>query len=173
MLIYLQMIETGDDRSKFIEIYESYRALMFFVAKKRLSNDHDAEDAVHSAFVKIAENIKKIEPVSPKTKRLVVIIVEHIVFDMLKKQSRHVEYEYLDEVLIDQLPQLQDNGLLSQCILKLPENYRHVIWLKYYYGYTLREISKLLGISLSSAQKTDQRAKKKLEELYKESGGII
>ena len=42
-----------------------------------------------------------------------------------------------------------------------------VIWLKYYYGYTLREIASMLDISLVSAQKLDQRAKKKLEELYK------
>ena len=104
MLIYLQMIETEDDRSKFIEIYESYRALMYYVARKRLTNNHDAEDAVHSAFVKIAVNIKKIEPVSPKTKRLVVIIVEHVVTDMLRKQSRQPESEYMDEALIDHLP---------------------------------------------------------------------
>ena len=172
MLLYLQMIDAEDDRDKFIRIYESYRALMFFVARKRLSNDHDAEDAVHGAFVKIAENIKKIEPVSPKTKRLVVIIVEHTVTDMLRKQSRHAECEYNDETFTGRMPP-QDDGLLAQCILKLPENYRHVIWLKYCYGYTLREISKMLGISLSSAQKIDQRAKKKLEELYRESGGTI
>ena len=32
MLIYLQMIETGEDRSKFEEIYYEYRNLMYFIA---------------------------------------------------------------------------------------------------------------------------------------------
>lgn len=48
-----------------------------------------------------------------------------------------------------------------------------VIWLKYVYGYNLREISKLLDISLIWAQKIDQRAKKKLKQLYREGGGNL
>ena len=48
-----------------------------------------------------------------------------------------------------------------------------MIWLKYYHGYTLREIAKLMDISLAWAQKIDQRAKKKLEELYREGGGTL
>lgn len=63
------------------------------------------------------------------------------------------------------------DDLLTEAILKLPEQQRHVIWLKYYHGYSLREISKMLGITLSWAQKIDQRAKKQLEILYKEGGG--
>ena len=48
-----------------------------------------------------------------------------------------------------------------------------VVWLKYKQGYNLKEISKMLSISLPWAQKIDQRAKKRLEELYKERGGIL
>jgi len=166
------MIDTEDDRSKFIEIYTAYRALMFHVARKRLSNERDAEDAVHGAFVKIAENIKKIEPACPKTRRLVVIMVEYVVTDMLRRRGRHPEDDYIEEAMTTGA-EAEEENLLARCILKLPENYRHIIWLKYYYGYSLREISKMLGISLSSAQKRDQRAKKKLEELYREEGGTI
>lgn len=36
-----------------------YRGLMYHVAYEILHNEQDAEDAVHHAFVKIAENIKK------------------------------------------------------------------------------------------------------------------
>lgn len=67
--------------------------------------------------------------------------------------------------------ELHTDDLLTEAILKLPEQQRHVIWLKYYHGYNLREISKMLGITLSWAQKIDQRAKKQLEMLYKEGGG--
>ena len=59
MLVYLQMIETPDDRSKFEIIYLEYRDYMYRVAFAILHNVEDAEDAVHYAFVKIAENIKK------------------------------------------------------------------------------------------------------------------
>jgi len=51
MLIYLQMIENEEEKLKFIQIYEKYKDLMFYVAKRILGNDADAEDAVHEAFL--------------------------------------------------------------------------------------------------------------------------
>lgn len=173
MFIYLQMIETDEDRSKFEDIYNEYRGLMFHVAYERMQHIEDAEDAVHHAFVKIAENIKNIEPVSPKTKQLVLTIVDNRVTDVFRVRGRHPVGTYLDEA--ETGPVIEDAGedLLTKCILKLPEQQRMVIWLKYRHGYSLREISKILGISLVWAQKIDQRAKKKLEALYREGGGSL
>lgn len=92
MLIYLQIIETDEDKSTFEQIYEAYRGLMFHAAFKVLTHEQDAEDAVHYAFVKIAENIIKIsEPVCPKTKSFVVTIVENRAIDILRSRKRHQE----------------------------------------------------------------------------------
>lgn len=113
---------------------------------------------------------KKIEPVSPKTKQFVVTIVDHRATDLLRARGRHPESPYLD-ALAEQAAQPVGEDLLTQCIFQLPEQQRTVIWLKYHHGYTLREIAKLMDISLAWAQKIDQRAKKKLEELYREGGG--
>ena len=41
-----------------------------------------------------------------------------------------------------------------------------MIILKYYHGYSTKEVAEILGISDTNASKIDQRAKKKLEELY-------
>lgn len=90
---------------------------------------------------------------------------------MLRMNGRHPTAEYNDEILNHLSAELHTGDLLTEAILKLPEQQRHVIWLKYYHGYNLREISKMLGITLSWAQKIDQRAKKHLEILYKEGGG--
>ena len=46
MLIYLQIIETEEERSKFEQLYEAYRGLLYRVAFARLRNAQDAEDAV-------------------------------------------------------------------------------------------------------------------------------
>ena len=68
MLIYLQMIESPEDKHKFEIIYEKYRDMLFAIANDILHNEHDAEDAVHFGFVKLAENISKIgDPDCPKT----------------------------------------------------------------------------------------------------------
>lgn len=173
MLVYLQIIETDEDKSKFEAIYEAYRGLMYHVAFGRMEHEQDAEDVVHHVFMKIAENIKNIEPVSPKTKKLVVTMVDNRVTDVFRIRGRHPVVGYNDELGKSFVVEIEGEDLLTECILKLPEQQRMVIWLKYKQGYSLREISKILGISLVWAQKIDQRAKKKLEDLYKERGGNL
>lgn len=174
MLIYLQIIETDEEKSKFESIYKAYRGLMYHVAFDRMHHEQDSEDVVHHVFMKIAENIKIIEPVSPRTKQLVVTMVNNHVTDVFRSRGRHPTAAYDEEFLNMPSTASPDcENLLTECILKLPEQQQMVIWLKYVHGYNLREISKLLGISLSWAQKIDQRAKKKLEALYREGGGTL
>ena len=166
MLIYLQLIETDEDKSKFERIYEAYRGLMFHAAFKLLNHEQDAEDAVHHAFVKIAENITKIsEPVCPKTRAFVVTIVENRAIDILRSRKRHQEVS-LDAIAYGIPIHTENEDVLSELILKLPAKQRQVIWLKYYHGYSLREIASMLNMSLAAAIKTDQRARKKLEAMY-------
>ena len=173
MLMYLQLIESDDDKSKFEEIYRAYRGLMYHVAYERLQHEQDAEDVVHHVFVKIAENIKIIEPVSPRTKQLVVTMVNNRVTDIFRSRSRHPISSYDDKLQITPSLERNETDLLTECILQLPEQQQMVIWLKYVHGYSLREIAKLLGITLIWAQKIDQRAKKRLETLYREEGGTL
>lgn len=173
MLIYLQVIETPEDESKFTAIYEAYHDLLFYIAFERMKHIQDAEDAVHHVFMKIAENIKTIEPVSPKTKMYVVTMIDNRVTDVFRVRGRHPVDPYNDELKHGFVVEMEGEDLLTQCIMELPEQQRMIVWLKYKQGYNLREISKMLNISLPWAQKIDQRAKKKLEELYKERGGIL
>lgn len=58
MIVYLSMIESPEDQSKFELLYTEYRDVMYHVAFKILQNEQDAEDAVHQAFLKIAEKIE-------------------------------------------------------------------------------------------------------------------
>ena len=54
MIVYLQLIDTAEDRSKFERLYEQYKQLMFYTAFQILKRPQDAEDAVHHAFLSIA-----------------------------------------------------------------------------------------------------------------------
>ena len=40
MLIYLSMIETEEDKSKFEQIYSKYKQIMFFVANRILRDEY-------------------------------------------------------------------------------------------------------------------------------------
>ena len=170
MLIYLQIIETDEDKSKFEQIYEAYRGLMFHTAFKFLTHEQDAEDAVHHAFVKIAENITKIsEPVCPKTKSFVVTIVENKAIDLYRANKRKNSSLYLDEISGIEVEATRVHGLAA-CMAKLTPRYRQIILLKYYHGFSCKEIAKQLDITEANAIKLDQRAKNKLLHICREEG---
>lgn len=89
MLIYLQMIESEEDRSKFEQLYLKYRSLMLRVAMRILHNEQDAEDAVHQAFLSILNNLEKISSVDClQTKSYIVVIVERKSIDLIRSQKR-------------------------------------------------------------------------------------
>ena len=172
MIIYLQMIDTPEDRSKFEQIYLEYRGLMFHVANEILHNEQDAEDAVHQAFLNVAENMKKIgEPKCPKTKGYVVTIVENKAIDLYRRHKRHQMLELNDTVQGIQVIYEGENTLTA-CILKLPARYREVILLRYVPGYSVKEMASILGLSFAAASKLDQRTKARLKDLYEKEGKL-
>ena len=53
---------------KLEKLYAKYRKIMYGIAMSVLHNSHDAEDALHSAFLSVAKNIEKLgDPDSDKT----------------------------------------------------------------------------------------------------------
>lgn len=170
MLVYLQALDGPEDRDKFERLYREYRGLMYHVAYGILRSGPEAEDAVHQAFVKIAENLDKVgEPVCPKTQSYVVIIAEHQAIDQYRRRQRHPSVELAEEVMGMEAP-YEGEDALAACILKLPARYREMILLRYHHGYSVREIAGLLGLSLPAASKLEQRAKKRLRELCEKEG---
>lgn len=169
MMIYLQMIETEEDRSKFEKIYLNYRGLMFHVAFEILQHEQDAEDAVHQAFLNVAENIKIIDKaVSPKTKSCLVTIVERRAIDIYRKKASRKEVSC--EEIYGLSVKYSGSNTLAQCMAKLPARYRQFIVLRYGHGFTYKEVSKLLGITEVNARKLEQRSKEKLMEICKKEG---
>lgn len=169
MLIYLQMIDAPEDQSKFEKIYIEYKATMYSVAFNILRNEQDAEDAVHYAFVKVAENIKKVaEAICPKTKAYVVTIVENQAIDIYRKKKKHPKIPYEQEHLGITIEYTGTNEL-ARCLAKLSPRYREVLLLKHYHGYSSKEIAKMLGLTYSNVLKIEQRARAKLETFCKEA----
>ena len=173
MIVYLSMIETEDDRSRFEIIYHEYKRLMFYVANRILQNEYDSEDAVHQAFLKIAERIEKIDdPKCPKTRSLVVTIVERKAIDTYrarKKQSRlSLDEEYINVPVADELEDVPARLHFAKAMALLPTRYRELLLLKYDCGYSDQEIAQMLSMSKENVKKTIQRAKAKLSAIMDE-----
>ena len=173
LMIYLAAIETDADKSKFEILYTEYRALMFYVANQILNNDQDSEDAVHQAFEKIIEIIDKIEVSKcPKTKSLVVTIVERKAIDLYRMQKRRVvlplDEENANLYSTSQIEVVPDKVSIAQAIAALSPKYRELLLLKYDNGYSDREIAQMLSITIDNVRKTIQRAKGQLKRILDE-----
>lgn len=170
MLVYIQMLDTPEEKDTFERLYLKYRDLMFYIANQILQNGQDAEDAVHAAFVAVAENMEKISSADcPKTKGYIVTITENKAIDLYRRRKRHPQTLYLEET--EGLTISYEGKLaIAGCFAKLPGRYRDILLLRYRYGYTAKEISKVLNITEANAQKRILRAKEKLEQFCKEEG---
>lgn len=164
MLIYLQMIESEEDKSKFEAIYNQYRQLMFTVAFKILNNQYDAEDAVHQAFVSLIDNLDKVKEVDcPKTKSYVVIITENKAIDIIRSRKHMIGEELNESLLGIQIP-LPGDGGLADAMAKLPARYREVLLLRFDNGYSTKELAKMMNMTEGSMQKLIWRAKDALKK---------
>lgn len=173
MLIYLQMIESEEDKSKFLEIYNQYKYLMFSVANRILKNEYDAEDAVHQAFVSIIDNLNKIGAVDcPETRSYVVIITENKAIDIIRSRKHLAGEELNDAIHGIEIPLPGDNGL-ADAMAKLPARYREVLLLRFDNGYNTKELAKMLGMTQGSVQKLIWRAKDALKKQLEKDGEMI
>jgi len=58
---YLLLLDSDEEKDQFSQIYNTYRNLMHFVARRILNDDYLAEDAVHNAFLKVVKHLDKIK----------------------------------------------------------------------------------------------------------------
>lgn len=158
---YLSLIDTDEGKSKFEILYLKHRKVMMLEARKYL-DEKLAEDAVHTAFVKIADNIKKVgDPADIKTRNFAVIITRNTALDMLKKLGRETE-------LSENMAEAEEIRLTDSPLEKLSKTYRDVLILHYQYGYSVPETAKLLGLSRDATYKRIERAKQELAIIMKE-----
>ena len=89
MFLYLAMIDSDADKSKFEILYSEYKNLMYYTANHILRNSNDAEDVVHQAFLKVIEILDTISsPRCHKTRALLVTITEHKAIDLYREKQR-------------------------------------------------------------------------------------
>lgn len=170
---YLTLIDTEEDKSRFVIFYEQYRKLMFYIAKEILKDDHLSEDAVQEAFLRIAKNFHKIGDImSHETKAFAVIITRNISIDFYNKEKKIIE---IDDFLAESIHANDENSFsdtnyedLIDYILELPENYRDVLYLNLVYDYSFSEIGNLLAITAENARKRAQRGRQILQGKIKE-----
>lgn len=175
LISYLAMIGTQHEKSEFVKLYERYRKLMHYAAKRILGDDSLAEEAVQEAFLRIAKNFGKVSGADQSaTKKFVLIITENAAKALYRRESRHISDREYPEDMEAAAGALQAVGDPTAAeaetrdavgrILQMPELQQNVLFLHTVYGYSYREIAALLDISESAARKRVERAREDLKE---------
>lgn len=175
MMIYLQMLETTEQKVRFEDLYYTYKNLMFYVANQILRNEHDAEDAVQQAFFAIAKNFEKISEIKcPQTRSFIVTIVERKAIDIYRAKNRGgvvaFDEEFINVPHTAEADSIAARADLANAMAMLPARYRELLLLKYDSGYSEQEIAEMCAMTKANVKKTIHRAKKKLEAILDGKG---
>lgn len=155
-----------------MQLYETYRSLMFSVANHILKSKSDSEDAVHQAFVSVIKNLYKFKEIdSDYTKSLLVLMTEQKAIDIIRKNRRYIPMDTLNHEPGIEIPLPGDFGL-ADAISKLPARYREIILLRYDQGYSTKEIAHILNLTPDTTRKTLWRAKQFLFQAM-QTGGTL
>lgn len=180
MLVYLAALETEQEKTKFEQLYLTYRQTMFYVANSILQDPQLAEDAVHQAFLRIMDHMGNILEIEcPQTKSFVVIIVKNIAINCYNRRKKQTVLSF-DELAdwsvertaapANEIESREGYGCLMGLIGQMPESYRSVLLLKYDNGYSTAEIASMLDLTEENVKKRIQRARKKLEQILDTKG---
>lgn len=177
LALYLETLDSPEDKRKFETLYQMYIPLMLYVAEALLHNREKAEDAVHDSFLKVLKILQKIETIdSGKTRGLLVIITKNTAKDMLKSKSTTtgVCLDDMEPILEDTSPLPLDQVIsqegyerLLKCINSLSETYKAVCQLRFLYEYEEKTIAELLNLTPKIVNMRIFRGRQKLKEMIR------
>lgn len=177
--IYLALIDNDEDKKLFETIYKNNFDLMYHIANQILHQPSDIENAIHDAFVSLGDHFDKYKTLTPqKMTGLCVVIVKNKSLNIIRDQKHFSDKEldtvFLPDTSVQNDPQYQaelsDSEYKALSILKsIPEIYQEVMFLRYYYNYSRKDISKLLNIPIRTVDKRIYIAKEKIRGIINET----
>ncbi|WP_319799500.1 sigma-70 family RNA polymerase sigma factor [Jeotgalibacillus aurantiacus] len=158
----------GDDKA-FLKLFQEYEKEIYRIAYIYVKNENDALDVVQEVAYRSFKKIDTLKnPEFFKTWLLKIAITCSI--DLVRKNKRVVQLNPQYEET------LQDTGVndislsitLQYMIDQLNEDEKSMVILRYYEGYSFKEIADLLDIPLGTAKTIFYRAIRKLRHDFKE-----
>ena len=163
------VFQTPEEEDRFCYLYEKYHKLFYKVAYDILHKHQDAEDAlqisleiIYRYFYKIKDEIEK------KCVGYMIVIIRNESIDLFNTRKKIL---VANEDVMDRKHFMQrenENGFLKnqelkEAIKKLDDKYRDILLLKYIYGYSMKEIAKMLKITETNVSTRLERGRKQLK----------
>lgn len=147
------------------EIYDREYQRVYCIAMIYFRNIHDAQDAVQNVFIKLLEHPKFFED-EEQEKAWFITVTKNYCKDILKSSwKRKIDLGEIPDMANEE-KEIYD---VMTDMMKLPAKYREVLYLYYYEGYSVKDMSEMLDRKESTLQTQLATARKKLKvELEKE-----
>lgn len=170
LTFYLILTDSPEEKSKLERLYILYKKRMWYIAKKILNDNFDAEDAVHNAFIGIAKNIDHIkDPESTETFAYVITATKHAALNIVTRTRNIAEFDEYKATKNtsenDFLAVLENKMLVLSALKKLPDDYRDLLYYHYYLDMSEKDISTLVNRKYPTVRKQISRAKQLLADL--------
>ena len=89
--LFLNLLDTQNEKNKFIKLYDTYSDLLYWIALKKTSCIEDAEECVQETFLYVAKHFDKIGEInSKKTKIYLSTIITGFAIQLLL-QARQLQ----------------------------------------------------------------------------------
>lgn len=146
---------------------ELFKNTVFHIAYCYLKNKADADDVTQEVFLKLYTYEKVFEN-DEHIKAWLIRVTVNSSKNLLKANKRRL---FVPIESVKEIPAETDceNNLLS-LIMKMKTDNRFVLYMHYYEGYSVKDISKILGINESAVTSRLYRGRKQLEKLMKKEG---
>lgn len=152
-------------KSKAIECtIKRYGSILYRTCLVYLTNESDAEDALQETFIRYLQKAPVFNDDEHK-KAWLLRVATNICKDMLRFRLRHRALNIEDFQYYAGTD--ARNSEIIELVLTLAQKHKEVIILHYVEGYSVKDISQLLGISVSAAKKRLQYAREKLKLEFK------
>ena len=149
--------DTQEDETKFYRLYKKYHKLLYKTAYDILRNPQDAEDAMQTSLEIIYRYFDRIknEP-DKKCIGYMVVIIRNSALKVYNKRKKTVsleeEHYVFSEAAVSAEAEMKywKKYDLIEALKSMDTKYRDVLFLKYIYGYSVKEIADMLDISESN-----------------------
>ena len=168
----LAMLETEEDRERFLKLHGAYEKKLYAVAARVLGDRTAAEDAVQQTWLQIIRRWDRVSQLPwSETEGYLVTAVKNTAVDMLRRERRE---EALPEDWDPPAPETGETAYryLVGLIRALPEGYRRILELKCVEEESDREIARRLGLKESTVATRVLRGRALLAEALEKEGYV-
>lgn len=150
---------------EFIQIYDKYLDTVYRVCFMYLKNKSDTEDAVQSTFIKYLEYKGEFKNENHLKGWLIITASNYC-----KNHLSHWFRKVININKIEESPiyDFEDRNYILDKILSLPQKYKLVIYMYYYEGYSIKEISEKTNINESTVRSHLHRGRNLLKNFIEE-----